>query len=72
MFISFFGVRSSLPERHNYIFWRPFWPSALSSRLVRVMAAQALVLSAGKKQPKQVGKMLEIRKTFSLELKVVT
>jgi len=72
MFIPFFGARLSLSERHNYIFWRALWPSALSSRLIRVMAAQALVLSAGKKQSKQVGQTPEIRKSFSLELKVVT
>ena len=48
--LSFLGVRSSLSEPRNYIFclfWRPLWPSALGSRLVRLKAAPALGTSKG-------------------------
>jgi len=43
MFISCFGVRSPLPEPHNYIFGAPLWPSALGSRLVRLIVKPALL-----------------------------
>jgi len=47
MLIIFFGTRLSLSEPCNYIFvpfWRSLWPSALGSRLVRLMVAPALLL----------------------------
>jgi len=39
---SLFGVRTSLSEPAQLYFWRPLWPSALDSRLVRLMLAPVL------------------------------